>query len=144
MDRGAWWATVHGVAKSQTRLSNFTFTAILPSFHTKCYRASQSTSKRKDQSGLGCTEGCFHSDGLTVLHTTQSPRALQTPYQRTAPSTPVKPVYMMSHIESGHTVPFLASCKILAPPLYYLPYSSKEAQDCSTGSMRQSRIKPSL
>ena len=26
MDRGAWWATVHGVAKSQTRLSEFTFT----------------------------------------------------------------------------------------------------------------------
>ena len=24
MDRGAWWATVHGVAKSGTRLSNFT------------------------------------------------------------------------------------------------------------------------
>ena len=22
MDRGAWWATVHGVARSQTRLSN--------------------------------------------------------------------------------------------------------------------------
>ena len=26
MDGGAWWATDHGVAKSQTRLSNFTFT----------------------------------------------------------------------------------------------------------------------
>ena len=26
MDRGAWWATVHGVSKSRTRLSNFTFT----------------------------------------------------------------------------------------------------------------------
>ena len=26
MDRGAWWAAVHGVAKSQTRLSNLTFT----------------------------------------------------------------------------------------------------------------------
>ena len=26
MDRGAWWAAVHGVAKSQTRLSNFTLT----------------------------------------------------------------------------------------------------------------------
>ena len=26
MDRGAWWATVHGVAKSRTRLSDFTFT----------------------------------------------------------------------------------------------------------------------
>jgi len=26
MDGGAWWASVHGVAKSQTRLSDFTFT----------------------------------------------------------------------------------------------------------------------
>ena len=26
MDGGAWWATVHGVAKSWTRLSDFTFT----------------------------------------------------------------------------------------------------------------------
>ena len=25
MDRGAWWATVHGVANSRTRLSDFTF-----------------------------------------------------------------------------------------------------------------------
>ena len=24
MDRGAWWATIHGVAKSRTRLSDFT------------------------------------------------------------------------------------------------------------------------
>ena len=24
MDRGVWWATVHGVAKSRTRLSDFT------------------------------------------------------------------------------------------------------------------------
>ena len=26
MDGGAWWAAVHGVAKSRTRLSEFTFT----------------------------------------------------------------------------------------------------------------------
>ena len=25
MDRGAWWAAVHGVAKSRTRLSDFTY-----------------------------------------------------------------------------------------------------------------------
>ena len=31
MDRGAWWAAVRGVAKSQTRLSDFTFTF---HFHT--------------------------------------------------------------------------------------------------------------
>ena len=29
MDGGAWWATVHGVAKSRTRLSDFTFTFTL-------------------------------------------------------------------------------------------------------------------
>ena len=26
MDRGGWWAAVHGVAKSRARLSDFTFT----------------------------------------------------------------------------------------------------------------------
>ena len=26
MDGGAWWATVHGVPKSQTQLSDFNFT----------------------------------------------------------------------------------------------------------------------
>ena len=26
MDRGAWWAAVHGVSKSWTQLSDFTFT----------------------------------------------------------------------------------------------------------------------
>ena len=25
MDRGAWWSAVHGISKSQTRLSNFIF-----------------------------------------------------------------------------------------------------------------------
>ena len=28
MDRGAWWATVHGVAKSRTRLSNLAFSTM--------------------------------------------------------------------------------------------------------------------
>ena len=30
MDGAAWWATVHGVAKSWTRLRDFTFTLLLP------------------------------------------------------------------------------------------------------------------
>ena len=29
MEGGAWWATVHGVAKSQTRLSDFTYSLTL-------------------------------------------------------------------------------------------------------------------
>ena len=28
MDRGAYWATVHGIAKSRTQLSDFTFTLV--------------------------------------------------------------------------------------------------------------------
>ena len=28
MEGGAWWAAVHGVAKSRTRLSEFTFTEV--------------------------------------------------------------------------------------------------------------------
>ena len=31
MGRGAWWAKIHGVTKSQTRLSDFTFTFTYPS-----------------------------------------------------------------------------------------------------------------
>ena len=30
MDRGAWYATVHGVAKSRTRLNDFTYISPLP------------------------------------------------------------------------------------------------------------------
>ena len=30
MDGGAWWAAVHGVAKSRTRLNDFTFTFHFP------------------------------------------------------------------------------------------------------------------
>ena len=38
MDRGAWWATVHAVAKSQTQLSNFTF-----SFHFHALETDMAT-----------------------------------------------------------------------------------------------------
>ena len=38
MEGGAWWATVHGVAKSWTRLSDFTFTVLLGSCFIKLSR----------------------------------------------------------------------------------------------------------
>ena len=52
MDRGAWWATVHGVEKSRTRLSDFTFT--LPLFWTVAYQAppSMGFSRQDCWSGL--------------------------------------------------------------------------------------------
>ena len=35
MDGGAWWAAVHGVAKSRTRLSDFPFTFHFPALEKK-------------------------------------------------------------------------------------------------------------
>ena len=43
MDGGAWWAAVHGVTKSRTRLSDFPFPfnmsykQVIPSFFPLCY-----------------------------------------------------------------------------------------------------------
>ena len=45
MEGGAWWATVHGVAKSQTRLSDFTFTS-LGTAALLYYLPQQNSSKR--------------------------------------------------------------------------------------------------
>ena len=41
MDGGAWWAAVHGVAKSRTRLSDFTFT-----FHFHALEKEMATHSR--------------------------------------------------------------------------------------------------
>ena len=38
MDGGAWWAAVHGIAKSRTRLSDFTFT-----FHSHALEKEMAT-----------------------------------------------------------------------------------------------------
>ena len=35
MDGGAWWAEVHGVAKSRIQLSDFTFTSHFPALETE-------------------------------------------------------------------------------------------------------------
>ena len=41
MEGGAWWPAVHGVAKSQTRLNDFTFTSL--SSHKKDCNTMPST-----------------------------------------------------------------------------------------------------
>ena len=38
MDGGAWWAAVRGVAKSQARLSDFTFTLTLQHYQEMCIK----------------------------------------------------------------------------------------------------------
>ena len=65
MDRGAWWATVHGVAKSQTRLSTHTLNNRFP------VRVKQASTGRKCCLGFSQLEKrgqCLASkDRLTLL-----------------------------------------------------------------------------
>ena len=55
MDTGAWKAEVHGVAKSQTRLSNFTFT-----FHFHALETEMATPVflPGESQGRGSLMGC--------------------------------------------------------------------------------------
>jgi len=69
MDGGAWWAAVHGVAKSRTRLSNFTFT-----FHFHALQketATHSSVLPGESQGLGSLVGC-HLRGRTESDTTEA------------------------------------------------------------------------
>ena len=66
---GAWWAAVHGVAKSRTRLSNFTFT-----FHFHVLEkemATHSSVLAGESQGQGSLVGC-RLWGHTELDMTES------------------------------------------------------------------------
>ena len=68
MDGGAWWAAVHGVAKSQTRLRDVTFT-----FHFHALEkemATHSSVLAWRIPGMGSLVGC-HLWGYTEPDTTE-------------------------------------------------------------------------
>ena len=69
MDGGAWWAAVHGVAGSRTRLSDFTFT-----FHFHALEkemATHSSILAWRIPGMGSLVGC-RLWGRTELDTTEA------------------------------------------------------------------------
>ena len=73
-DGGAWWATVHGVAKSQTRLSDFTFT-----FHFHALEkemATHSSVLPGESQGRGSLVGC-RPWGRTEPDTTEATQQQQ-------------------------------------------------------------------
>ena len=69
MDGGAWWAAVHGVAKSQIQLSDFPFT-----FHCHALEKEMAThcsgSCLGESQGRGSLVGC-HLWGRTESDTTE-------------------------------------------------------------------------
>ena len=68
MDRGAWWAAVHGVAKSWTRLSGFTFTF---HFHALEKEMATHSSVLGESQGWGSLVGC-RLWGRTESETTEA------------------------------------------------------------------------
>ena len=69
MDGGAWWAAVHGVAKSQTQLSDFTSTF---QFHAlEKEKATHSSVLAWRIPGTGSLVGC-RLWGRTELDTTEA------------------------------------------------------------------------
>ena len=56
MDGGAWWAAVHGVTKSRTRLSDFTFTFHFPALEKEM--ATHSRVLAGESQGRGSLVGC--------------------------------------------------------------------------------------
>ena len=69
MDRGAWWATVHGVSKSRIRLSSFTFT-----FHFHALEKEMATQSSVLAWKIPRTE---EPGGLPVYGVTQSQTRLK-------------------------------------------------------------------
>ena len=68
MDGGAWWAAVHGVAKSWTQLSDFTLT--FPFMHWKRKRQSTPVFLPGESQEQGSLVGC-HLWGPTELDITE-------------------------------------------------------------------------
>ena len=68
MDRGAWWAAVHGAAEGRTRLSDFTFTFHFHALEKEMATHSSVLAWRIPGTGepgglVGCRlRGCTESD----------------------------------------------------------------------------------
>ena len=69
MDGGAWWAAIHGVAKSRARLSDFTFTFHFHALEKEMETHSSVLAWRIQ--GMGSLVGC-RLWGHTELDTTEA------------------------------------------------------------------------
>ena len=58
MDRGPWWAAVHGVTKSRTRLSDFNFTFHFHALEQEMATHSSPVFLPAESQGRGSLVGC--------------------------------------------------------------------------------------
>ena len=122
MDGGAWWATIHGVAKSRTRLSDFThslrmqyiiqdphYSGVICTFNhiafglvsrklhtwflTKCCSSQRRASLRK-QAGCPCRRDKYRRDDWPVHSPSHPTELTQRPPAKQAQRTTVFYAYL--------------------------------------------------
>ena len=96
MDRGAWWAAVHGFAEGRTRLSDFTFT-----FHFHALEkemATHSSVLAWRIPGRGSLVGC-HRWGCTQSDTTEATQQQQASFVVCLSS-----IKLNHHLKAGRNV----------------------------------------
>ena len=106
MDGGAWWAAVHGVAKSRTRLSDFTFT-----FHFHALEKAMATHSSVLAwriPGMGEPGGC-HLWGHTESDMTEATQQQQQQQQ----------VWKYRDIEISGLMKEYKQCKIFTLSIIY-------------------------
>ena len=109
MDGGAWWATVHGVTKSRTQLSDFTFTF---HFHAlKKERATHSSVLAWRIPGMGSLVSC-RLWGHTELDTTE-----MTQQQQSSMAT-LSPPLKVPDIQHSLVVP-KQGCSLEPPMVFF-------------------------
>ena len=132
MDGGAWWAAVHGVAKSRTRLSDFTFT-----FHFHPLEKEMTT----------------HSSVLSVMSDSvrphrQQPTRLPCPWDSPGKNTGVGCHFLLQWMKVKSESEVTQSCLTLSDPMDCSPPGSSihpgVLGSCRRPLSSQARPPPSL
>ena len=66
MDRGAWWAAVHGVAKSRTRQSDYTFTSYFRALEKTLMLGGIGGRRRRGRQRMRCLDGITDSMDVSL------------------------------------------------------------------------------
>ena len=113
MDGGAWWAAVHGVAKSRTRLSGFIFTFHFPALEKEMATHSSVLAWRIPRTGslVGCRLW-----GRTELDSTEATLQQQQQQQQQQQLNCVELCSPTAHLKGEKKILVLKSY----PPVPYL------------------------
>ena len=107
MDGGAWWAVVHGVAKSQTRLSDFTFTFHFPALEKAMATHSSVLAWRVP--GTGQPGGLLSMGSHRVRHDWSDLAAAEAALYHSILNLPLPMSFILSCFHVTNLYPFISA-----------------------------------